>query len=112
MIINQKINLKINEFNDFLYLILHNLLIHGFEFFSGIYLTSKKLKTTKKTSSKSTVKKSSKTTDKKQKNENIVAEDTGIVIIDDDIKIDKDAEIEARRAYLEEAKSQESSSSD
>ena len=58
------------------------------------------------------MKKSSKKTDKKQKNENIVAEDTGIVIIDDDIKIDKDAEIEARRAYLEEAKSQESSSSD
>lgn len=81
-------------------------------FCSGIYLTSKKLKTTKKTSSKSTVKKSSKKTDKKQKNENIAAEDTGIVIIDDDIKIDKDAEIEARRAYLEEAKSQESSSSD
>ena len=81
-------------------------------FSSGIYLTSKKLKTRKKISSKSTVKKSSKTTDKKQKNENIVAEDTGIVIIDDDIKIDKDAEIEARRAYLEEAKSQESSSSD
>ena len=79
-------------------------------FSSGIYLTSKKLKTTKKTSSKSTVKKSSKTTDKKQKNENIAAEDTGIVIIDDDIKIDKDAEIEARRAYLEEAKSQEASS--
>jgi len=81
-------------------------------FSSGIYLTSKKLKTRKKISSKSTVKKNSKTTGKKQKNENIVAEDTGIVIIDDDIKIDKDAEIEARRAYLEEAKSQESSSSD
>ena len=81
-------------------------------FSSGIYLTSKKSKTTKKTSSKTTVKKSSKTTDKKQKNENIAAEDSGIVIIDNDIKIDKDAEIEARRAYLEEAKSQESSSSD
>ena len=81
-------------------------------FSSGIYLTSKKLKTTKKISAKTTVKKSSKTTGKKQKNENIAAEDTGIVIIDDDIKIDKDAEIEARKAYLEEAKSQESSSSD
>jgi len=81
-------------------------------FSSGIYLISKKLKTTKKTRAKTTVKKSSKTTGKKQKNENIAAEDTGIVIIDDDIKIDKDAEIEARRAYLEEAKSQESSSSD
>jgi len=73
-------------------------------------LTSKKSKTTKKTSSKSTVKKSSKTTGKKPKKENIAAEDIGVVIIDEDIKIDKDAEIEARRAYLEEAKSQESSS--
>ncbi len=34
----------------------------------------------------------------------------GIIVIDDDIKIDKDAELEARRAYLEEAKSQEASS--
>ena len=73
-------------------------------------MTSKKSKTTKKTSSKSTVKKSSKTTGKKPKKENTAAEDIGIVIIDEDIKIDKDAEIEARRAYLEEAKSQESSS--
>jgi len=56
------------------------------------------------------VKKSSKKTGKKQKNENTGAEDIGIVIIDEDIKIDKDAEREARRAYLEEAKSQEASS--
>jgi len=77
---------------------------------SGIYLTSKKSKTTKKTDSKSTGKKKSKTKGKKPKNENIAADDIGIVIIDEDIKIDKDAELEARRAYLEEAKSQESSS--
>jgi len=77
---------------------------------SGIYLTSKKSKTTKKTSSKSTGKKKSKTKGKKPKNENIAADDIGIVVIDEDIKIDKDAELEARRAYLEEAKSQESSS--
>ena len=56
------------------------------------------------------MKKSSKKTGKKQKNENTGAEDIGIVIIDEDIKIDKDAEREARRAYLEEAKSQEASS--
>jgi len=79
-------------------------------FSSGIYLTSKKSKTTKKTDSKSTGKKKSKTKGKKPKNESITADDIGIVIIDEDIKIDKDAEIEARRAYLEEAKSQESSS--
>ncbi len=79
-------------------------------FSSGIYLISKKLKTTKKTSSKSTVKKNSKTKSKKPKNESIAAEDSGIIIIDEDIKIDKDAEIEERRAYLEEARSQETSS--
>ena len=73
-------------------------------------MTAKKSKTTKKTSSKSTGKKSSKTKGKKSKNENIAADDIGIVIIDEDIKIDKDAELEARRAYLEESKSQEASS--
>ncbi len=76
----------------------------------GIYLTIKKSKTIKKTNSKSTEKKSSKTKSKKPKNESIAAEDTGIIIIDEDIKIDKDAEIEERRAYLEEARSQETSS--
>jgi len=73
-------------------------------------LTAKKSKTTKKTSSKSTGKKSSKTKGKKSKNKNIDADDMGIIIIDDDIKINKNAELEARRAYLEESKSQESSS--
>ena len=73
-------------------------------------MTAKKSKTTKKTSSKSTGKKSSKTKGKKSKNENINADDMGVIVIDDDIKIDKDAELEARRAYLEEAKSQEASS--
>jgi len=79
-------------------------------FSSGIYLTTKKSKTTKKTKSKSTRKKNSKIKGKKPKNENISADDIGIVVIDEDIKIDRDAELEARRAYLEEAKSQESSS--
>ena len=73
-------------------------------------MTAKKSKTTKKTSSKSTGKKSSKTKGKKSKNKNIDADDMGIIIIDDDIKINKNAELEARRAYLEESKSQESSS--
>ncbi len=79
-------------------------------FSNGIYLTSKKSKTSKKTNSKSTEKKSSKKKSKKPKNESITAEDAGIIIIDEDIKIDKDAEIEERRAYLEEARSQETSS--
>jgi len=70
---------------------------------------SKTPKKTKKTSSKSITKKTSKTKGKKPQNEST---DASIVIIEDDIKIDKSAELEARRLYLEEARSQESSSSD
>ena len=36
-------------------------------------------------------------------------DDTGIVLIDDDLEIDEKAELEERKAYLEEARSQESS---
>ena len=36
--------------------------------------------------------------------------DFGIVIVDDDLTIDKEAELEERRAFLEEARSQEASS--
>ena len=35
--------------------------------------------------------------------------DTGIVLIDDDLEIDEQTELEERKAYLEEARSQESS---
>jgi len=47
---------------------------------------------------------------KKSKNDEIAGDDVGIVVIDEDLQIDKDAELEARRAYLEEARSQEASS--
>ena len=36
--------------------------------------------------------------------------DSGIVIVDDDLSVDKESELEERRAYLEEARSQEASS--
>ncbi len=36
-------------------------------------------------------------------------DDAAIIIFDDDLKIDKEKEIEERRAYLEEARSQEAS---
>ena len=68
-------------------------------------------KVTKKTTvkskkiSKSTKIKSTKLTKKKIKNEPIG--DGGIVIVDDDIVIDQDKINEERRAYLEEARSQE-----
>ena len=68
-------------------------------------------KVTKKTTvkskkiSKSTKVKLTKLTKKKIKNEPMG--DGGIVIVDDDIVIDQDKINEERRAYLEEARSQE-----
>ncbi len=67
-----------------------------------------KAKATKKTKAKTTTKakgKSSKSKAKKTKNEPI--DDMGIVIVDDDIEIDQEKVNEERRAYLEEARSQE-----
>jgi hypothetical protein len=70
-----------------------------------------KVKKPKKASSKTTKKDSkTKTKGKKSKNDEIAGDDIGIVVIDEDLQIDKDAELEARRAYLEEARSQEASS--
>jgi len=62
--------------------------------------TKKKAKTKSKTSSKS---KSAK------KSESGPVDDGAIVIVDDDLTIDKEKEMEERRAYLEEARSQETS---
>jgi len=63
-----------------------------------------KAKTTKvKTKSKA---KSAKSKTKKAKNEPF---NDGIVIVDDDIEIDQEKINEERRAYLEEARSQEAS---
>ena len=67
-------------------------------------------KKSKKISSKSTKNSKTKTKGKKSKDDEIGGDDVGIVVIDEDIQIDKDAELEARRAYLEEARSQEASS--
>jgi molybdopterin biosynthesis enzyme len=43
---------------------------------------------------------------KKQAKGDVLADD-GLVIIDEQIEEDKEAELEARKAYLEEARSQE-----
>jgi len=61
---------------------------------------TKMVKTRKTTKSKSTKSKS-----KKKKQEPF--SDMGIVIVDDDIEIDQEKVNEERRAYLEEARSQE-----
>ena len=67
-----------------------------------------KSKKPKKTNSKVKGKKKQ-TTGKTSKNASEGGDNSGIIVIDDEIKVDKDAEHEERRAYLEEARSQESS---
>jgi len=64
---------------------------------------TKKAKTTSKTKSKAKTTLKGKT--KKIKDEPMG--DMGIVIVDDDIEIDQEKVNEERRAYLEEARSQE-----
>ena len=50
------------------------------------------------------------TKSKKKSKKDDVNTDFGIVIVDDDLTIDKEAELEERKAFLEEARSQEASS--
>jgi len=83
-------------------------------FFSGLCMARKKSKKeikpkkSKKTNSKVKGKKKQ-TTGKTPKNTSEGGDNGGIIIIDDELKVDKDAEHEERKAYLEEARSQESS---
>ena len=59
--------------------------------------------------SKITAKKSAKKSKKGKKSKNTDLEaDSGIILIDDDLVTDKEKELEERRAYLEEARSQDS----
>ena len=59
--------------------------------------------------SKKTAKKDDKKTKKRKKSKNTDLEaDSGIILIDDDLVTDKEKELEERRAYLEEARSQDS----
>jgi hypothetical protein len=62
----------------------------------------------KKTGIKSKTKKSKSKT-KKSKNDKTETF-SGIVIVDDDLTVNKEAELEERKAFLEEARSQEASS--
>ena len=68
-------------------------------------MKSKKAKTAKSKSKKA----GKKSTKKRTKKSAIPPVDTGIVLIDDDLEIDAEKELEERRAYLEEARSQETS---
>ena len=71
--------------------------------FSEFLMKTKKVRTSK-TKSKKTGKKP--TTRKTKKSSNSV-DDSDIIIIDDDLIIDVEKELEERKAYLEEARSQD-----
>jgi len=64
---------------------------------SDFLMKTKKTKTTK---SKKTTKKSKKSLDS--------TDDSGIVLIDDGLEVDTEKELEERKAYLEESRSQDS----
>nr|AIF15582.1 hypothetical protein [uncultured marine thaumarchaeote KM3_70_F01] len=68
----------------------------------------KNTKTVKKVTKSKTGKKTAKSKKKSKKDDTNT--DFGIVIVDDDLTIDKEAELEERKAFLEEARSQEASS--
>ena len=70
--------------------------------FSDFLMKSKKSKTAK---SKKTAKKPSK---KKSKKSLDSTDNSGIVLIDDELEVDAEKELEERKAYLEEARSQDS----
>jgi len=65
--------------------------------FSDFLMKTKKTKTTK---SKKTTKKSKKSLDP--------VDGSGIVLIDDDLEVDSEKELEERKAFLEESRSQDS----
>jgi hypothetical protein len=73
-------------------------------------MTKDKKKDTKKPSKKEAKKKEApkgKGKEKSKLKQDVVEEDTGIIVVEDDSEMDKEAELEARKAYLEEARSQE-----
>ena len=69
-----------------------NILIEDIILFSDFLMKSKKAKTKSK---------------KKSKKSAESADDSGIVLIDDDLEIDAEKEMEERKAFLEEARSQD-----
>ena len=64
---------------------------------------------TKKPSSKSTKTKTKRVSKSKKSKKSEFFEDNGVIVVDDDLAVDKEKEMEERRAFLEEARSQDSS---
>ena len=71
--------------------------------FSEFLMKSKKDKTAK------SKKIGKKPTNKRTKKSLSSVDDSDIIVIDDELKIDTEKELEERKAYLEEARSQDSS---
>ena len=80
-----------------------NILIQDIILSSDFLMKSKKAKA-EKSKSKNGGKKSTKKRTKKSAD---LSDDTGIVLIDDDLEIDAEKELEERKAFLEEARSQD-----
>lgn len=75
-------------------------------------MAKEKKKETKKPVKKEAKKKETgkaKSKEKSKLKEDLIEEDSGIIVVEDDSNVDKEAELEARKAYLEEARSQEAS---
>ncbi len=75
-------------------------------------MVKEKKKNSKKPAKKVAKKKESskgKSKEKVKLKEDVVQEDSGIIVVEDGTETDKEAELEARKAYLEEARSQEAS---
>ena len=71
-------------------------------------MKSKKAKTKSKKTGKKSAKKNANKSAKKNANKSAdSADDSGIVLIDDDLEIDAEKELEERKAFLEEARSQD-----
>ena len=82
-----------------------NILIQDIVLFSEFLMKSKKDEAEKSKSKKT----GKKTTKKKTKKLTDLPDDAGIILIDDDLEIDVEQELEERKAYLEEARSQDTS---
>ena len=63
----------------------------------------------KKPSTKSTKAKTKRASKSKKSKKSESFEDIGVIVVDDDLTVDKEKELEERRAFLEEARSQDSS---
>ena len=64
---------------------------------------------TKKSPTKSTKVKTKRVSKSKKSKNSEFLEDDGVIVVDDDLTVDKEKELEERRAFLEEARSQDSS---